>query len=313
MKRKMDLIRAMRTFLVVVELKSFSAASRQLNLVTSAVSRQVADLEKYYNCQLLYRTTRMMRLTSEGQHYLERFRDILSRLDLLENEVHDREQLIAGSLSITAPQNAGELGIYHAVSEFLLLYPKVSLSWLLVNRYVNLIEEGVDLAIRVGELPDSTFIARRYSEFKVLFVASPDYLSRQGEPTSPRELRHHRCIFDSSNRQPGRWRYMDGKKERHISPSSSLEVNQGDLVAQFSAAGHGIALLPDFLVQDYLERRELVSIMERYQLPPIPVSLVYPANRMKSPALKELMVHLLKNKPQTKQRNFSKEKEVADY
>ncbi len=295
-KRKIDLIKAMRTFLTVVEQQSFSAASRQLNIVTSAVSRQVVDLEKHYGCQLLYRTTRAMHLTAEGQFYLSQFKEILERLDALDASAHERQHKVAGHLSITAPHNFTGLAIQHLISDFLKEYPDVTLSWLLVNRYVNLVEEGVDLAIRVGELADSSFVARRYTTLNVLFVASPDYLHKHGKPAHPKELPNHQCLLDSSNRQPGRWQYHDEKGEQQISVNANIEVNQGDLVAEFAAGGHGIAQLPDFIVQPYIERGELVSILEDYQLPPIPVSLVYPANRLKNPALKRLIDYLLENK-----------------
>ncbi len=297
MKRKMDLITAMRTFLVVVEQGSFTAASQSLNLVTSAVSRQVSDLEKHFGCQLLYRTTRAMHLTAEGGFYLEEFRDLLQRLDALEQLTSERQAKVSGHLRMTAPMNMGRLGIQNVVSGFLKQHPDVKLSWMLVNRYVNLVEEGIDLAIRVGELPDSSLIARPFSKLQIYFVASPEYLAQHGTPGHPEELVDHQCIMDSSNRIPGRWRYFADNSEQQISVNAAVEVNQGALVADFAAAGHGVALLPDFLVQDYLDSGVLVSILEPYRLPPVPVSLVYPANRIASPALKALVEYLLENRP----------------
>lgn len=297
MKRKMDLVKAMRTFLVVVEHQSFTAASQALNLVTSAVSRQVSDLEKHFGCQLLYRTTRAMHLTAEGRFYLEQFRDVLQRLDDLEALTSERKQSVSGHLRMTAPMNIGKLGVQDVVGDFLRDHPDVRLSWMLVNRFVNLVEEGIDLAIRVGELPDSSFIARRYASLEVYYVASPAYLRENGVPQHPRELVEHKCVVDSSNRVPGRWRYHTDKGEQQVSVNASVEINQGEMVAQFAAAGHGIAHLPDFLVQTYLDSGELVSILDEYRLPPVPVSLVYPANRMASPALKALVEFLLDNRP----------------
>ena len=292
-KRNIDLLKAMRTFLTVVEQMSFSAASRELNLVTSAVSRQVSDLEQHFDCQLLYRTTRAMHLTNEGEYYYEQFKAIVQQLDQLESSVSERQEKIAGHLRITAPMNISRLGIQRKISAFLKQYPDVTLSWILVNRYVNLIEEGIDLAIRVGELEDSGYIARPYQQLQVMYVANPDYLAQIGTPQHPSELTHHSCIIDTSVRQPGRWRYQDKQQIHSISLKAALEVNQGGLVAEFAAAGHGIAHLPDFLVQDYLEKGELVSILQAYQLPDVPVSLVYPANKMKNPALTQLVEHLL--------------------
>tara|TARA_R110002095_G_scaffold52332_5_gene45650 strand:- start:20213 stop:21121 length:909 start_codon:yes stop_codon:yes gene_type:complete len=297
MKRKIDLVKAMRTFALVVEHQSFSAAARELDLVNSAVSRQVKDLENHFDCQLLYRTTRAMHLTAEGQHYLDQFQDVLVRLDGLESQSQTRQTQVAGQLRITGPLHVGRLGIQNTVSDFLKQYPDVRLSWLLVNRYVNLVEEGVDLAIRVGEQDDSSLIARHYSELNVVFVASPDYLAKQGTPSHPKELVNHHCLIDSSNSRPGRWSYLEGKRERQVRVNAAIEVNLGHLVADFAAAGHGIAQLPDFLVQSYLDSGELVTIMEPFQLPTIPFYLVYPSNRMVNPALKKLIQHLLDNPP----------------
>ncbi|MCW8328785.1 LysR family transcriptional regulator [Photobacterium sp. SDRW27] len=295
MKRKIDLVKAMRTFLVVVEQQSFSAASRQLNLVTSAVSRQVSDLEKHFGCQLLYRTTRAMHLTAEGRYYLEQFKDVIMRLDNLETNAHQRQKRIAGHIRLTAPFNSGHLGVQYLLSDFLKQYPEVKLSWMLVNRYVNIVEEGIDLAIRVGELPDSSLIGRKIDEMKVLFVASPNYLEQHGVPSHPKELMTLPCVIDNSNRQPGKWRYIEGKKEQHVNVNIAIEVNQGELVAQFAASGHGVAQLPEFLVQPLIESGELIPLLTEFNLTPLPVSLVYPANRLINPALKALIDYILEH------------------
>ncbi len=296
MKRKIDLMKAIRTFILVAEEQSFSRASQRLSLVVSAVSRQVSDLEEYFECQLLNRTTRAMHLTAEGMYYLEQFEEIVERLDSLENRADNNLKAVAGHLRITAPPDAEQLGIAHLVSEFIKQHPAIKLSCLLVNRYVNIIEEGIDLAIRVGEPPDSRLVARRFAEMNVLYVASPEYLAVHGTPNHPKELAQHNCVIDSSNRQPCRWRYMESSAERHVTVSGPLEVNHGNIAADFSAAGHGIAYLPDFLAQAYLDRGALVSILDSYRVPPIPVSLVYPANRIKNPALSELVRFLLDRK-----------------
>ncbi|WP_299793261.1 LysR family transcriptional regulator [uncultured Shewanella sp.] len=293
MKRNIDLITAMRTFLIVVERHSFSAASRELNIVVSAVSRQVADLEKHFNCQLLYRTTRAMHLTSEGEHYLRQFQEIIARLDNLESFSRHRGELITGHLKLTAPQNSALIGFQGAIQEFLRLHPKVKISLLQLNRYVDLVDEGVDLALRVGELQDSSLVARPFGQFTLKSVASPEYLRLHGIPEHPDELEKHRCISDSSNRQPGRWQYRGSGKEFQIRISADVEVNNGEMVAQFAAADQGIAQLPDFLVQKHIEEGTLVTILDEFTIAPIPMYLVYPAKQMKSPALEALLDFLL--------------------
>ncbi len=297
MKRNIDLVKAMRTFLVVAKAQSFSKASDKLNIVVSAVSRQVSDLEEHYDCQLLYRTTRAMHLTAEGLFYLEQFKELINRLDALENKADRNKQCMSGQVRITAPPDADHLGITRLLSKFVKKYPDVKVSCTLVNRFVNLVEEGIDLAIRVGELPDSGLVARRFTELNILYVASPKYLDAHGTPNHPKELTQHNCVIDSSIQQPSRWRYLENNKERHVNVGGPLEVNDGKIAAEFSAAGHGIAFLPDFLVQKYLDKGKLAPILESFEMPSVPVSLVYPANRLKSPALSELVDFLLDNKP----------------
>ncbi|MBY5991319.1 LysR family transcriptional regulator [Ferrimonas balearica] len=293
----MDLLKAMRTYCHVVAHLSFSAAARELGLVTSAVSRQVAELEAHFGCQLLLRTTRAMHLTEEGRYFHREFEQILARVDQLESGASDRQGRIAGHLRITAPQNSAQLGLQKSFSGFLKAQPAVSLSWMMVNRYVNLVEEGVDLAIRVGTLPDSGLVARPFGQLKVMFVASPDYLAQHGTPQHPKELAEHRCLMDSSNRQMGRWRYFEDGEEHQVRVEGPLEVNQGELVAQFAADGLGIAHLPEFMVKTLLDEGQLVPLLTPYSLPSLPISLVYPANRTTSAPLKALLEHLLANRP----------------
>ncbi|MBW3139130.1 LysR family transcriptional regulator [Ferrimonas balearica] len=293
----MDLVKAIRTFVNVVAHQSFSAAAREQGLVTSAVSRQVAELESHYGCQLLTRSTRTMSLTAEGEYFLAEFKAILARLDQLELGAGDRRNKVSGLIRITSPLHSAQLSLQPSLSRFMAKYPEVSLSWLLANRSVNLLEEGVDLAIRVGELPDSSLVARRFTTVSVVFVASPDYLARHGTPDHPRALVHHRCLVDNSNPQLARWRYQEGGREHQIRVPATVEVNKGDLAGQFAADGHGIAQLPQFMVQQYLAEGRLVPILQAYALTPQPVSLVYPANRTNSVAVQALIEHLMADRP----------------
>lgn len=292
----MDLVKAMRTFVAVVDNQSFSDAASKLDLVTSAVSRQVAELEKYFDAKLLYRTTRSMHVTAEGEYFLAQFRDVLYRLDHLELHTQSRKTEIAGSLKVTAPLHSDRLGILDEVSGFLDLYPDVNLSWLLVNRYVNLVEEGIDLAVRVGKLSDSGLVARHYSDLNTLLVASPKYLRKRGEPTHPTELVGHRFLSDSSTTEPNRWPYVESGKEKKIRIRPVIEINLAHLVAKFAADGHGIARVPDFLVQDYFEAGALKPILTNYQTPPTPINLVYHPNRQANPALHRFVDFLMENR-----------------
>ncbi|SFD77162.1 LysR family transcriptional regulator [Pseudoalteromonas denitrificans] len=276
----------MRTFLVVVEKLSFSGASNQLNLAVSAVSRQVAELEEHFKCQLLYRTTRSMKVTSDGVYFVEQFRALLSQLDNLEFHADNRLQIIRGELTITSPNNSSELGISTLISEFLKLYPEVRISWQQLNRYTNLVDEGIDLAFRVGELPDSSLVARKFKELEVLFVASPEYLKVHGIPSHPKDLVQHACIIELSTKQPWRWRYQENQQTLYINVKGKIEVNQGELCAKLAADGHGIIQIPKFMIQTYLNNKELIPILESYQVNPLNMSLVYSPSRLINPALK---------------------------
>ncbi|MCW8833137.1 MAG: LysR family transcriptional regulator [Colwellia sp.] len=293
MKRKIDLLKAMATFTMVIDKGSFSAASRELNIVTSAVSRQVSDLEEHFSCQLLYRSTRAMSLTAEGKQYLEQFRDILNSVERLENKSDDLHRVLTGHLTISAPSGSASLGFLKSTSDFMKLHPRVKISWLFVNRFVDMVQEGIDLSIRVGELPDSSFIARRYGSAKVNFVASPSYIQQNGQPHHPNALKTHHCLVDSSNRYPLRWQYQENGKEQHASIDAFAEANDGDTVAKLAAEGLGIAYLPTFLTQAYIDNGTLLPILTEFEFEQIPVSLVYPAKLMINPLLKSLVDFIL--------------------
>ena len=295
--RKIDLLKAIRTFVMVAEKESFTEASRELNIVASAVSKHVSDLEAHFSSQLLYRTTRAMHLTGEGEYYLEQFRDILARIDGLEDIASERQQRVAGHLSISAPLGSASLGYLQSTSEFIKRHPDIRISWLFLNRFVNMVEEGIDLSIRIGELPDSNLIARHYSSVKVHFVASPNYIKRFGIPKHPKELNQHQCIVDSSNRQPKRWRFRENRVEQNIVVKSFVQANDGEVAAKFAADGHGIAYLPTFLMQAYLDSGELLPILNEFELEASSVSLVFPANRLMNPALRALIEFLLEDRP----------------
>ncbi|MEH6454440.1 MAG: LysR family transcriptional regulator, partial [Psychromonas sp.] len=258
MKRKIDLLKAMTTFNVVIEKGSFSAASRELNIVTSAISRQVSDLEEHFSCQLLYRSTRALSLTAEGKQYLEQFKNIISSIERLENKSDDLNKVLSGHLTISAPSGSASLGFLKSTSEFMNLHSQVKISWLFVNRFVDMVQEGIDLSIRVGDLPDASFIARRYSSTKVSFVVSPRYISKYGKPKHPKELQKHHCLVDSSNRNPLRWHYQEDEKDLYVSIDAFTQANDGDIVAKMATEGLGIAYLPVFLTQEYLDDARLI-------------------------------------------------------
>lgn len=296
MKRKMDLLKAINTFIKVADKNSFTAVARELNIVTSAISRQVADLESHFGCQLLYRTTRAMHLTAEGEQYYKEFREITEKIELLESKDEALDGTLKGQIKVSAPQGSEALGFLDAACEFLKQNPQVKVSWMFVNRYVNMVEEGIDLSIRMGELEDSSYIARRYKAVDINFVASPHYIETHGKPEHPSDLVKHLCITDSSNRQPNKWRYYENNKEQYVKLTSYTDTNNGETAARIAANGNGIAYLPSFLTQKYLLTGELVPVLQAYEFESLPASLVYPANLMMNRTLKAFVQFILDHK-----------------
>lgn len=292
----MDLLKAMATFRKVVEQSSFSGAAKELNVVTSAVSRQVADLEKHLGCKLLQRSSRSMTLTEEGREYLDGINKILDHVSRLEQNMSERQNIVAGELRITSFLNSQALGLQARMSQFLKLYPQVKLSWLIVNRNVNLIEEGIDVAIRAGKLPDSGLVAREIGMIQLHYVASPDYLNRHGAVQTPADLASHQCIIDTSNQNYGRWTFKGKEGLSHVKVSSAIEVSNGEAASAFAADGLGVAWLPDFLVASYIDDGKLVRVLPDYDTAPVPVSLVYPANRVMKPAQRAFIDFLTEHK-----------------
>ncbi|WP_119860816.1 LysR family transcriptional regulator [Pseudoalteromonas sp. MSK9-3] len=294
MQRTIDLIKAMRIFLTVVEAHSFSGASGKLNLATSAVSKQVSDLEAYYGCKLLLRSTRTMHLTAEGERFVIEFKTILSQLSVLKDSVQSRKEQVVGRLKITSPENARGLMIDEKIARFMAAYPHVKVCWQQLNDQVNVIDEGVDVAIRIGALADSTLVAQRFAQQEVLMVASPQFLKQHGTPVHPKDLTKLPCIIEVSNRQPWRWRYCEGGEVHTVTVTGDLELNNGETVAYFAAQGHGVARLPRFMMKSFLDSGQLVPILTEFITPPLEVSLVYAQARLTNPAL-NAFIHFIKH------------------
>ncbi|ALU46019.1 LysR family transcriptional regulator [Pseudoalteromonas rubra] len=289
----MDLIKSIRTFISVADKGSFSATANHLNIAVSAVSRQVTELEEHFGCQLLYRTTRTMQLSEQGQILLRELRGIIEQLDNLQQLSLQKSQVIAGDITVSSPFHSEGMGLSNILSEFCETYPAVNVSWLMFNRRVNLIDEGIDVAIRAGKLVDSSLIARKYSSLEVVFVASPDYINKFGLPESPLELVNHKCIVETKDEGNTRWRYLDSGKEKHIQIKGSIRVNKPNMAAKFSSLGKGIVQLPKYMVQQGLDNGDLVLVMESYNPAPLDLYLVYPSKKLMKPALKAFIEFFL--------------------
>ncbi len=275
----MDKLGAMRAFARVAESGSFSSAARLLGRSKAVVSKQLASLEAALGVQLLARTTRQVRLTEVGRSYFERCVQVLAELDDLESNVQQSQSSPRGVLRVTGPQTFAELHLSDAVREFLLRYPELKMELVLTDRIVDLVDDGFDVAIRVGQLEDSSLLARRLTASSVVTCAAPAYLARRGVPRSPEQLSNHDLVLDSNVRQPGTWRFRRGTRTVNVRVSGRLQVNSAVMVRHLLVGGAGIGLCPEFVVRDDLEAGRLVPLLAQFSGYDLGVYAVYPHTR----------------------------------
>ena len=277
----MDTLDAMRTFLAVADRRSFAAAARDLRLSAAAVTRAVAMLEDDLGTSLLHRTTRAVRLTERGALYAERCRALLSDHDDLRAAVRGEDAVPRGRLSVTAPVVFGRLHILPVAEALADRYDTLDIRLTFLDRVTHLVEEGFDLAVRIGTLSDSAMIAVRLSEVRRVVVASPAYLAEHGLPMTPDDLRNHRIVSFDGVGATDEWRFgTDGKTGVRVAPR--LSVNMAEAAIDAAARGGGLTRVLSYQVAEHLAGASLQVVLEDAEPPPIPVSLVYPASRRAS-------------------------------
>ncbi len=275
----MNRLDAMNLFVRVADLGSFAAVANQLGVARSVVTRQIAALEEHLGVKLMVRTTRQLTLTTAGTSYLQKCRTILDLIDAAEADVMEERLTPRGNLRVSLPLSFGLKRIAPLLPDFLKRYPDISLALDFTDRHVNLIDEGVDLAIRITARLDPGDVARKIGEMRLLAVASPAYLAQHGRPADPSELSAHACLGYSpkANNRPLTFQ-IDGQTENIYLPFR-LQANNGDALAEAAAQGLGITLQPDFIVADYLARGALVRVLEGFEPPPLGIYAMLPSNR----------------------------------
>ncbi len=275
----MDRLDAMQLFLRVAELGSFSAVAQQMNLARSAVTRQIAALETHLGVKLMVRTTRRLALTSAGTAYLEKCRVILNLVDAAETGVAEERLAPRGTIRISLPLSFGLRRLAPLLLEFSRLYPEVSLDMDYADRRVKLIEEGIDLAIRITRRLDAGDIARKIGAGRMLVLAAPDYLARHGRPLHPHDLLHHQCLgYTGAAGNPG-WQFMvDGQLES-VAVRSRLQANNGDVLTEAAAQGLGITCQPDFIAADVIAAGRVEEILVDFPIPALGIYAILPSNR----------------------------------
>lgn len=273
----MDRYTAMAIFVKVVEGASFAGAARHFRVSPAVVSKQVQSLESRLGVRLLHRTTRRVTPTEVGLTYYQNSLRILADLEEAERAASNVNATPRGVLKVSAPFSFGTAHAAPAIAEYLSTHPEVSVELALNDRFVDLLEEGFDIAIRIGELPDSTLIARRLIETQAVLCASPQYLQRHGEPRSLHDLAYHNCLIYSLSGRRGEWHFLDAdENEEVVSVSGRFTANNGDALRVLALRGEGIVRLPVFIVEADLAAGRLVRVLPRYEAKKIPVHAVYP-------------------------------------
>jgi DNA-binding transcriptional LysR family regulator len=264
----------------VVEQGSFARAAGRLGISTSAVSRHVADLEAHLGARLLHRTTRRLSLTESGRAFHERAVQLLADLEEAEAAVTESALVPRGTLKLTCPITFGERHLAPAIAAFATRHPQLRFDVDLSDRVVDLVDEGCDLAVRIGSAGASTLIARRIGETQLVCCAAPAYVATAGAPATPAELVRHPCLAYTYLAVPDVWRFTDAAGAiDEVRVSGPLDANNGRFLAALAATGMGIALEPDFIVGDDIRSGRLVALLPGYRPPSSPIYAVYPSRR----------------------------------
>lgn len=296
----MDRFHLMQVFVAVAESEGFAAGARRLNLSPPAVTRAVAALEARLGIKLLHRSTRHVRVTEAGARYLEDARRILAEVDAADDAAAGINAAPRGGLTVTASVLFGHLFVMPAIVDYLRRYPLTRVDALFVDRVVNFIDEGVDVAVRIGELPDSSLRARRVGQVRMVLCASPDYLARRGLPASPNALVEHDMISSSAGSNAYDWRFATPEGYRSIRLNPRLTVSTNDGAISAALEGFGITRLLSYQVAPQLADGRLKILLPECEPPPRPVHLVHregPQGSRKVRAFIDLLAQRLSGDP----------------
>lgn len=299
----MDRLQAMQTFVRVVERGSFSAVARESGVSQSAISKQVAALESALGARLLLRSTRSLALTEAGEAYFEQVRRLVSEVAEAEHAVRRGQRELTGWLRVASAVGFGRLKLLPLVQTFLAAHPAVRIDLKLHDGFVDLIEQGVDLAVRTGDQPDSSLVMRRIGTTRRVLVARKDYRRRlprgMKAPRDPDDLAQHNCLVYTELRTRNAWTFLAGPgatappgTERIVRVQGNLQSDSSEVIRAAVLSGMGMAYTPEWLFEAELARGEVVVLMPAWHTPPVPMQLVYPATRQHSAKVRALGDHL---------------------
>ncbi|HEV7603132.1 MAG TPA: LysR family transcriptional regulator [Bradyrhizobium sp.] len=274
----MDRIDAMQAFVAVADLEGFAPAARKLGLSPSGVTRLIAALEDRLGARLLQRTTRSVTLTDVGARYLERARRILADVEEAEVSAQAERTQPSGRLVVSAPIGFGRLHVSPVMSAYLKRYPEVSGELRLADRMINLVEDGVDLAVRIGHLADSSLVARNVGDMRRIVAASPDYLKQRGEPDTPAAIAAHDTIqFGASD-----WHFVEEGREIGVPCTPRFTTNSADAAIWHAEQGGGLTRVLAYQAADAIKAGRLKVVLAKFEPPPLPIHIVYPTSRLLS-------------------------------
>lgn len=278
--KAMNRLESMAVFIEVAESGGLSAASRKLKMPLPTVSRKVSELESHIKARLLNRSTRKLTLTDAGKTYLTSCKRILEDVEEAERAASGEYSAPTGELIITAPIVFGRLHVVPIATQFLKAYPDVQVRLILSDSSINLLEGHIDLAARIGELPDSSLIATRVGMIRNVVCASPEYFAKQGIPKHPRDLAKHDCITFTGLVSPDSWSFKNDQSDLAVPIRSRLAVNTAEAAIDAAVQGAGVTRVLSYQIEKAVQAGKLVTVLKKYEPSPLPVSFVYTGQRL---------------------------------
>jgi len=275
----MDRLVAMEMFVRIVETGNFSAVARQLGTTQPTISKQLTALEQRLQTRLLNRSTRSISLTEAGAAYYERCRRILDEVREAEGALGKLQSALSGTLHVNGSIALGQIFLTPLLLRFQRQYPELAIELSLSDRYIDLVEEGADLAVRIGRLADSNLVARRLGSTRRVVVATPAYLAAHGTPRRPEDLAQHSCLLYAYLSTGNEWSFNGPDGEIRVRVQGNFKANNGDAIRQALLANVGVAMSPDWLIHDKVESGEVVVLLPEFTPPPLDINAVYPSGR----------------------------------
>jgi DNA-binding transcriptional LysR family regulator len=290
----MDRFESMEVFISVVELGSFTATANAFRMSPSMVTKHINALEKRLGSTLLTRTTRRLHLTEIGRNYFESCKEILRQVSAAEAGAEILRGAPKGLLKVSAPIWFGTFPLTSIISDYLIEYTEVSVELSLSDRFVDIIDEGFDVAIRIGDLNDSSYVARKLTHFELAVCASPKYLKEQGIPKNPDELKNHECLSFTNWKSEGGWKVLSKNLTSKMNGRSRFDSNNGQALREAALKGLGLILMPKVLLENNLKDGSLVEVLHEFHPPARPVNAVYPRERQTTPRVASFVDYLIK-------------------